>query len=107
MMKNRLHRGISALMACILIGQSMPAALAVSEAGTRDNAIEITEAVFPDPAFRSWLQNASNINGYGADGLLTAEEISNILSIDVSGKNMQSLQGIEVFTSLEKLDCKK
>ena len=105
-MKHRFHRSLAAVLAAALFGQSLPAALAVSGSNTEGDSVSITESVFPDAAFRSWLTNASNINGYGADGLLTPDEINNIQSINVASLNLKSLEGIEVFTALEKLDCK-
>lgn len=114
-MKHRLQRGVSALLATMMLGQLVPTALAapveipkdqtVAVAVSQEN-VAITEAVFPDAAFRSWLENPANINGYGADGVLTAEELANIRSIDVANQNLTSLQGIEVFFALETLDCK-
>lgn len=104
-MNRILRRGISAMLAIFVLVQNLPAALAVWEENSQDT-IEITEAFFPDAAFRSWLKNPSNINGYGADGLLTAQERADITSIDVSNQRLTSLQGIAYFPALEQLDCK-
>ena len=67
---------------------------------------EINSTNFPDDSFRSWLLSQS----YGADGKLTESEISNIVSISVSGSysspgTIKSLKGIEYFTSLKYLYC--
>ena len=40
-------------------------------------------------------------------GLLTDEEILNISYLDISGREISSLQGIEYFTSLTYLSCSK
>lgn len=112
-MKLRLQRGVSALLATMMLGQLVPTALAApveipktQTVSVSQENVAITEAFFPDAAFRSWLENPANINGYGADGVLTAEELANIRSIDVANQNLTSLQGIEVFFALETLDCK-
>lgn len=63
--------------------------------------VAINETNFPDENFRNWILSQS----YGSDKVLTASEISNIASIDVSSKNISSLQGIEYFTSLTDLNC--
>ena len=68
--------------------------------------IDINSTNFPDASFRSWLLSQS----YGADGKLTESEISNIVSISVSGSysspgTIKSLKGIEYFTSLKYLYC--
>lgn len=65
--------------------------------------IEINATNFPDENFRSWLLSQS----YGADDILTDEEIANVTSIDVHFENIQSLQGIELFTELKELDCSR
>ena len=71
----------------------------------RDEAgnILINEKNFPDAAFRKYLL-AQN---YGTDGVLTIEEFAEIKNIDVSLLNIQSLQGIDFFTALVRLDCEK
>ena len=70
--------------------------------GTKYNYnYEVNETNFPDENFRSWLLSQE----YGADGVLTDEEIENVTSISVSNKNIQSLKGIEFFTALTELIC--
>lgn len=105
-MKHRLRRGVSVLLAALFLGQSLPAALAAPEDPAAGEAVSITEDRFPDAAFRNWLENPAHISGYGADGLLTAEELADIRSIDVANQKLTSLQGIEVFFALESLNCK-
>ena len=63
--------------------------------------VEINPTNFPDANFRNWLLRQS----YGQDGKITDEEIKGITSIDVSGKSICSLQGIEHFTALTSLYC--
>lgn len=106
MIKQKLRRGMSALLAMILLGQCAPAALAAAGDTTVEGSIAITDQIFPDAAFRKWLENPAHINGYGADGVLTTEELADIRSIDVANQNLTTLQGIEVFSALESLNCK-
>lgn len=63
--------------------------------------VEINEENFPDENFRNWLLEQD----YGADGIITEEEMKGTTYINVFGKNISSLQGIEHFTALEKLVC--
>lgn len=63
--------------------------------------LEINASNFPDENFRSWLLGQE----YGADGVLTDEEIAGVQSIAVYSKGIQSLKGIEFFTALTSLDC--
>lgn len=63
--------------------------------------IEINEDVFPDEVFRNYV--SSEIDD--GDGILTPDEISSVISIDVHGLEVSSLDGIELFTNLKVLDC--
>ncbi len=67
--------------------------------------VAITPDVFPDDAFRGWLANRANLNGYGADGIFTQEELAEIREIRVPALGIASLEGIQVFTALEALSC--
>ena len=71
--------------------------------GSEDPAdgVEINVENFPDEAFREWLLGQE----YGADGVLTDEEIAGITELGLSGHWISSLKGIENFTALEKLSC--
>jgi hypothetical protein len=63
--------------------------------------VAINETNFPDEIFRNWVLSQS----YGADGVLTDEEIATVTKIDVSGMTIKSLKGIENFTALTTLWC--
>lgn len=64
-------------------------------------AIEITESNFPDANFRNWVLSQD----YGKDGMLTDSEISDIVIIGVTARDIQTLKGIEYFTELKVLSC--
>jgi Leucine-rich repeat (LRR) protein len=64
--------------------------------------IVIDEEAFPDEGFRDLLPEI--VGDAGADGILTPEEIAEITEIDLSGKGIDSLAGIENFTALESLN---
>ena len=65
------------------------------------SVIEIDETNFPDENFRNYLLDLS----YGDDDKLTEREIAKITSLSLNNQNIQSLQGIEFFTSLTSLYC--
>lgn len=69
------------------------------------DGIAINATNFPDVNFRNWLHGKD----YAADGMLTADEIAGVTSIEIwpegSNLNIQSLRGIEYFTSLTDLYC--
>lgn len=64
-------------------------------------SIVVNESNFPDENFRSWVLS----NPYGSDGYLIEEDIVSVTSINVSDTKINNLQGIEIFTALQSLDC--
>ena len=65
------------------------------------DGIAIDETNFPDQNFREYLLAQS----YGEDAMLTEEEIAAITSLNLYGRNIADLTGIEHFTALTWLDC--
>ena len=63
--------------------------------------VMINETTFPDSNFRNWVL----IQEYGADGVLTDEELKNVTSLDVRRLEIHDLKGIEYFTALKYLNC--
>ena len=63
--------------------------------------VEINETNFPDYNFRNYLLGW----GYGSDGVITDEEISNIKNFYIGGRYIRNLKGIEYFTALTFLQC--
>ena len=61
-------------------------------------AVDVNETNFPDPIFRSFIQNK-----YGTS--IPFDNIETITKIDVSGKGIKSLKGIEWFNALKELNC--
>ena len=70
----------------------------VTYAGSEDGIV-INSTNFPDANFRNYLLEQS----YGKDAILTNAEISAVTSIDVDGKSIANLKGIEFFTALTYL----
>lgn len=92
------------LAVCVLLTYA-PVAQGESLLQESQSQVAVDENRFPDEKFRSWLLDRRNINGAGADGRLTQEEIAAVSRMDVSGLGIFSLEGIEVFTQLEELNC--
>ena len=73
-----------------------------------DDSLPITEAFFPDPAFRSYVAENLDPNG---DGFLSPDELVKVTSISCRGPGIdtpgeiRSLKGIEYFPKLSQLDC--
>ena len=72
------------------------------EAENTKGDVAINAANFPDDNFRSYVSNECDTDG---NGTLSTAEISNVLSIDVSSKQISSLKGLEFFSALSELDC--
>jgi len=62
---------------------------------------EINATYFPDSNFREYLLEQE----YGKDRIITADEIEQINSINVYGKGIKDMKGIEYFINLAYLDC--
>ena len=92
-----------ALAALTLVGQlTLPAAAADGPAWEGDLVIE---EVFRDQRLQSWLQNGSNLDGAGADGVLTREEREAVTALDLSGLGLTSLDHLAAFPNLKSLNC--
>ena len=66
-----------------------------------ETSLPINENNFPDPNFRDYIKT------YKAGGrdVLTVEEQRKVETIEVEGKNISSLRGIEAFPNLTELKC--
>ncbi len=105
-MKLHARRMTAAMAALILAGQlTLPAAaLGGSDTGLFSGDVEITQA-FSDAKLIAWLKDARNLNGAGADGVLTLAERQAVTSLDLSGQGLTSLEGLAAFPNLETLNC--
>lgn len=66
-----------------------------------ETSLPINKNNFPDDSFRNYIKT------YKAGGrdVLTVEEQRKVETIEVEGKNISSLRGIETFPNLTELDC--
>ena len=94
---------ISAALGFALVFQSFAGIGPVAVAATGDVDINST---FTDANFRSYVSSNFDTN---KDGKLSEKEIDAVTSLNVSistySKKISSLAGVDVFTSLEYLDC--
>ena len=109
-MKEYRKRIISAVLAAAMAFSSVgitayAEGLAEGESGevSVDGSVSVNAANFPDEIFRSYVSDNFDSDG---DGGLSAKEIQNVTSINVSFQSISSLKGIEFFTSLTSLDCR-
>ncbi len=95
MKKKRLIGMILSIFLTLLI---LPVfAVPVQAAGN----VTIDSVTFPDPVFRDYVTNTLN----GGSSVLTPEKIATIQGINVSGRDVSNLKGIEYFTALRSLNC--
>lgn len=64
-----------------------------------EGEIALSAENFPDDNFRDYLRETFDTDG---DGIINNADV---IEIDCSGRGIQSLKGIELFTELEKLNC--
>lgn len=69
---------------------------------TEENVVPIESDFFPDDAFRSYISSQLDVN---RDSYLAASELEAVTDMDVSGLGIKNLQGLSLFSQLEKLDC--
>lgn len=69
----------------------------------RTDYVWITAGNFPDENFRKYLMSQD----YGRDMKISENEIYGISEIDCSGREIESLKGIEFLPELRSLDCRE
>lgn len=100
MKTNKSRKRLCSALLCLILTVSMLPITGYADGGD----IAINETNFPDAAFRNYVKAAYfNAN---KDEILSASEISNVISIDFQGRyNISSLGGLEFFTNLSNLQC--
>jgi len=64
--------------------------------------LPIDKTHFPDANFRSFIESNYDTD---KDGYLVGGEVSPVTTMDVSGKDIYSLEGVKYFTNLTTLNC--
>ena len=98
----KLKRLLSVILALVLVFALLPLTAMPARAMSY---IPIDEAHFPNETFRYFVTHSLDPN---EDGMLIQTEIDQItaFAMDYGGSAIDSLQGIEFFTALERLSCK-
>ena len=86
--------------------EEMPTLAQTDAAQVEDNAnlLPINDSVFPDSAFRKYISAKIDVT---RDNFLSTNEIANTAVMDISGKGIADLKGIDRFTGLQRLKCRK
>ena len=95
-------RLVSALLTLAMVFTFLPiSAFAEEELTDNYGIIELAEYILPDEAFREYLKKFDT----NRDGKLAPAERYAVKEIDVSGKNISNLYGIQFFPNLKLLYC--
>ena len=95
-------RLVSALLTLAMVFTFLPfSAFAEEELTDGYGIIELAEYILPDKAFREYLKQFDTNN----DGKLAPAERYAVTEIDVEGKNISNLFGIQFFPNLKNLNC--
>ena len=97
--EGQMKRYLSLLLSLLLCLSLMPLAAPTAEA---TDSVAISADTFPDSSFRAFVETNLDDDGSGS---LDPEEIAAVTQLDVHGRGISSLCGVELFTSLEKLYC--
>ncbi len=87
---------------CILLNYPVGTFDIKLSAKAANGGVVIDETTFPHPRFCKYVGDNFDLNN---DGFLSANEIDNVVSIDIENSGISDLSGIEYFTNLSELNC--
>lgn len=100
--KGRIALSAAVFMSCVSVGVMEGETVKADGNGVENIAIE--ERVFPDEKFRAYVEEYVDLN---QNRLLEENEIESCETMNLYQKEIQSLEGIQFFVKLEKLNCGK
>ena len=95
-------RLVSALLTLAMVFTFLPFSAFAAGGVTDDSTIELSEQNFPDKAFREYLKQFDSIK---KDNMLQPAERKAVKEIKLDNKNIETLEGIQLFPNLETLYC--
>ena len=97
-MHSKILKSVCGMMlTAVMVSQILPGSLVFA-----DGSVKIDSANFPDANFRKFVKSEFDLD---SNGTLSSYEISEADLIDVTGKSIKNLKGLQYFTSLEILEC--
>lgn len=102
MQKKKRSALVLSLWVCLALLGGMITYPQAETAYAAAGSVEINAVNFPDNTFRAYIQEKFDSRG---NGVLSAAQLQGVTAIDVSGKGISNLTGIELFTALTSLDC--
>ena len=102
MRRNMMHSKIlktfsGMILAAVMASQILPGSMVFA-----DGSVTINAQNFPDANFRKYIKSEFDVD---SNGTLSSNEINDADLIDVAGKGIKNLTGINYFTSLTVLEC--
>ena len=94
-------RLVSGLLTAAMVFTFLPFSALAAGGIHANSTLELSSTYFPDAAFREYLKEF-DVNG---DHKLAPKERNAVTKINVSGKNISNLYGIQFFPNLKKLNC--
>ncbi|MBO4459316.1 MAG: S-layer homology domain-containing protein [Clostridiales bacterium] len=97
-MHSKILKSVCGMMlTAVMVSQILPGSLVFA-----DGSVKIDSANFPDANFRKFVKSEFDLD---SNGTLSSYEISEADLIDVTGKSIKNLKGLQYFSSLEILEC--
>ncbi|MBO4579461.1 MAG: S-layer homology domain-containing protein [Clostridiales bacterium] len=97
-MHSKILKSVCGMMlTAVMVSQILPGSLVFA-----DGSVKIDSANFPDANFRKFVKSEFDLD---SNGTLSSYEISEADLIDVTGKSIKNLKGLQYFASLEILEC--
>ena len=94
---------ITVLLSAVMALSAVPAtSYAAGEAG--EEGCVVNAVNFPDANFMDYVSSEFDTD---SDGILSAEEIGEVITINVGGMNISSLEGIGNFVNVQEIFCHK
>ena len=92
---------ITVLLSVVMVLSAVPV---TSYAEEKSGGCAVNSENFPDENFKKYVSSEFDTN---SDGILSAEEMEQVITINVAGNNISSLEGIGYFVNVQEIFCHK
>lgn len=92
---------ITVLLSVVMVLSAVPV---TSYAEGESGGCAVNSENFPDENFKKYVSSEFDTN---SDGILSAEEMEQVITINVAGNNISSLEGIGYFVNVQEIFCHK
>lgn len=92
---------ITVLLSVVMVLSAVPV---TSYAEEKSGGCAVNSENFPDENFKKYVSSEFDTN---SDGILSTEEMDQVITINVAGNNISSLEGIGYFVNVQEIFCHK